>query len=345
MALSSVPLLVITNAGVDHHDTGSHPECRPRTTAALRGIEAADVGDAVTILPSRAATVSELTKIHTPAYVASLETFCAGGGGKLDEDTPVGIGSWTTALHSAGSGMLALETLDRGEANAAFVITRPPGHHARPDRGMGFCLFNNVAVAAAHLANRGERVFLLDWDVHHGNGTQEAFWDNDRVLFASLHQSPYYPGSGAVDETGGARAPGKTINIALPAGTTGDVYLQAFDTLLAPAVAAFDPTWVLVSAGFDAHRDDPLADVMLTAGDFGALTRRVQGFAPVGGRLMLFLEGGYDLDALSRCVAATTSVLCDGTYKPERQSNAGPGSGAVKDAVKAHRAAAHLTES
>ena len=340
MALSSVPLLVVTNEGVDRHDTGSHPECGPRTISALAGIEVAEVGDAVTVLASRAATVSELTDLHTPAYVASLERFCAGGGGKLDQDTPVGTGSWTTALHSAGAGLLALETLDRGEADAAFVITRPPGHHARPNGGMGFCLFNNVAVTAAHLANRGERVFILDWDVHHGNGTQEAFWDDDRVLFASLHQYPYYPGSGAVDETGGANARGKTINIPLPAGATGDVYLQAFDTLLAPAVADFVPTWVLVSAGFDAHRDDPLADVMLTAGDFAALTRRVQGIIPVGGRLMLFLEGGYDLDALTRSVAATTSVLCDGSYTSERESNAGPGNAAVNDAVEAHRAAA-----
>ena len=340
MASSSVPLLVVTNEDVDRHDTGGHPECGPRTNAALRGIETADVGDAVTFLPSRAATIRELTNVHGPAYVASLETFCADGGGKLDKDTPVGIGSWTTALHSAGAGLLALETLDRGEANAAFVITRPPGHHARPKGGMGFCLFNNIAITAAHLVNRGERVFILDWDVHHGNGTQEAFWDDDRVLFASLHQFPYYPGSGAVDETGGANGQGKTINIPVPAGATGDVYLQAFDTLLAPAVAAFDPTWVLVSAGFDAHRDDPLADVMLTAGDFGALTRRVRSLTPVSGRLMFFLEGGYDLNALTRSVAATTSVLCDGSYAPERESNAGPGNAAVAAAVEAHRAAA-----
>ena len=339
MSRPPVPLLVVTNQGFDHHETGPHPESPPRTAAALHGIEAAEVEDAARIVASRQATVSELTTVHTAEYVASLEAFCARGPGKLDADTPVGVGSFGTALHSAGAGILAIEALDRGEAKAAFIITRPPGHHARPNAGMGFCLFNNVAVAAAHLANRGERVFILDWDVHHGNGTQEAFWDDDRILFASFHQYPYYPGTGAVEETGGPNALGKTINVPLPAGATGDVYLQAFDTLLAPAVEDFDPTWVLVSAGFDAHRDDPLADVMLTSGDFEALTRRVQSLVADDGRTMLFLEGGYDLAALSHSVAATASALCDGSYASEAASNAGPGRSAVTAAIAARRAA------
>ena len=233
----------------------------------------------------------------------------AAGGGHLDPDTAVAPGSFTTATRAAGSGLAAVEALDRAEAEAAFVVVRPPGHHATAARGQGFCLFNSIAIAAAQLVDRGERVVIVDWDVHHGNGTEALFWDDPRVLFVSTHQYPAFPGSGRSDETGGPSASGTTVNFPLPPGATGDVAVMALDDVVAGAVSAFEPTWVLVSAGFDAHRADPLADLAWSAGDYAALAGRVREFAPRSGRVVAFLEGGYDLAALRTSVAATASVL------------------------------------
>jgi acetoin utilization deacetylase AcuC-like enzyme len=201
---------------------------------------------------------------------------------------------------------------------------------------MGFCLVNNVAVVAAALAERGERVLVLDWDVHHGNGTQDIFWDDARVLYVSTHQWPLYPGTGSVRETGGPAAAGLTVNIPLPAGTAGDTVRQALDEVVAPAVERFRPTWVLVSAGFDAHRADPLAELRLTAGDFADLARRARSFAPGPGRLALLLEGGYDLTALRRSVGASLAAVLDRDYRPEPASTGGPGAEAVEAARRWH---------
>ncbi len=176
---------------------------------------------------------------------------------------------------------------------------------------MGFCLINNVAVTAASLAAEGERVLIVDWDVHHGNGTQDLFWDDPRVLYVSTHQWPCYPGTGRVDDVGGPSAFGTTVNVPLPPGSTGEAVRLAFDLIVEPAVAAFRPSWVLVSAGFDAHRDDPLADLALAGGDFADLARRVAAYAPEPGRVVLFLEGGYDLEALRASVSATFGALVE----------------------------------
>jgi acetoin utilization deacetylase AcuC-like enzyme len=334
------PLLVVSNVEGDHHETGAHPENGSRTLAAFRGLRVAEVLDVALLRGARVATRDELCSVHEPAYIDALEAFCADGGGELDASTPVSRGSWSTALLSAGAGLEAIDALRGGLAESAFVVTRPPGHHARPGSGMGFCLFNNVAIAARQLVDHGERVAIIDWDVHHGNGTQEAFWDDDRVLFTSLHQSPHYPYSGSLRETGGSNASGCTINVPLPAGATGDVFQLAFDELVEPAVRSFAPTWILISAGFDAHRHDPLGDLSLSAADFADLTVRVRQLAPSTGRLLLFLEGGYDLDALGRCVGATASALCDGDYRPEHATSGGPGRDAVRHAAEAHRIAA-----
>jgi acetoin utilization deacetylase AcuC-like enzyme len=327
-------LLLSAHPELDHHDTGgAHPERPARIGAALQGVADAGLGDAVIELAPRRATADELARVHPRRYLDLVEEFCRSGGGALDPDTIVGRGSWDTALLAAGGVLAALDALAEGRGDTAFVAARPPGHHALAEQSMGFCMINNVAVGAAALAGRGERVLIVDFDVHHGNGTQDIFWDDPRVLYISTHEWPLYPGTGRAEETGGPGAPGLTMNIPLPAGATGDVMLRAADEVMAPVVESFGPTWVLVSAGFDAHRDDPLARLQLTAGDFADLVRRIREFAPGPGRTALVLEGGYDLDALRLSVGAALSAALAGGYRPERASVGGPG-GDVVDAVR-----------
>jgi acetoin utilization deacetylase AcuC-like enzyme len=204
---------------------------------------------------------------------------------------------------------------------------------------MGFCLLNNVAVAAASLAAAGERVLIVDWDVHHGNGTQAIFWDHPDVLYVSTHQWPFYPGTGRADDIGGPRGRGSTMNLPLPAGTTGDIMGRAFDQLVVPAVTDFKPSWVLVSAGFDAHRDDPLAEMALSAGDFAQLARITAEFAPAPGRMVLFLEGGYDLEALRSSTSATLGALVDAAPPSEAPTTGGPGADQLRQIETVRRAA------
>jgi acetoin utilization deacetylase AcuC-like enzyme len=330
-------LVVAASPELDRHEAGAgHPERRARLHAALDGIVEAGLSDAVVRLAPRRATEEELQLVHPVSYLEALSAFCEAGGGALDPDTVATPGSWDTALLASGAVLAAVDALYEGSGEVAFVCERPPGHHAMADEAMGFCLLNNVAVAAASLAERSERVLVVDWDVHHGNGTQAIFWDDPRVMYVSTHQWPLYPGSGRANETGGPGAPGTTINIPLPAGATGDVLLKAMDELVAPAVERFDPTWVLVSAGFDGHRADPLAGLELTAGDFADLTERVKRFVPEPGRMALVLEGGYDLDALRLSVGATLSAALGHRFRPEPASSGGPGAEAVMAAQRIH---------
>ena len=330
-------LLVGGDPALDRHDVGAgHPERPPRVEAALAGIEEAGLRDAVVHLEPRRASEEELMRVHPAPYLEALRAFCEAGGGNLDPDTVAVAGSWDTALLAAGAVLAAVDGLEQRAGEVAFVAARPPGHHALADQPMGFCLLNNVAVAAASLTARGERVLVVDWDVHHGNGTQAIFWDDPAVLYVSTHEWPLYPGTGRVEETGGPGAPGLTVNIPLPAGATGNVLCHALDDVVAPVVERFAPTWVLVSAGYDAHRADPLADLALTAGDFADLARRVRAFAPGPGRTAVVLEGGYDLDALRRSVGATLASLMDGDYRPEHPSSGGPGAAAVEAALRVH---------
>ena len=328
-------VLVASTSTVDRHDTGRrHPEAPGRLAAVERGFETAGLGEALGSLEPRQATVEELGRVHDRRYLAALRSFVDSGGGSLDPDTPAAPGSWETALWAAGSGLAAIDALERGEASSAFVAVRPPGHHATATRAMGFCLLNNAAIAAATLADRGERVVLIDWDVHHGNGTQEIFWDDERVLYISTHEWPAYPGTGRATDTGGPNAQGLTVNVPLPSGATGDVALAAVDEVAAPVVEAFGPTWVLISAGYDAHRDDPLADLAWSAADYADLTRRVMAWAPQEGRIIAFLEGGYDDEALTNSVAATVSTLGGDEVRPEPATGGGPGRDHVRAALR-----------
>lgn len=322
----------------DQHDTGpNHPERPRRVEAALRGLEQGHVEDMVVRLAPRQAQRAELERVHKPAYLDWLEKFCRSGGGQLDPDTVATPGSWETALLAAGGALAVVESLQQKGEGFGFVAHRPPGHHATADQAMGFCLINNVAVAAGALVSQGQKVLILDWDVHHGNGTESIFWDDDRVLYVSTHQSPLYPGTGSPSEIGGERARGANINIPVPPRATGDVMSYALDVMVAPAVEAFAPDWVLISAGFDAHRADPLADLMLSAGDFADMAVRASRWAPGPGRVIMVLEGGYDLAAIAASTGTIFSALLGGDYRPERSTSGGPGREAVDWAVEVYR--------
>jgi Deacetylases, including yeast histone deacetylase and acetoin utilization protein len=254
------------------------------------------------------ATEAELELVHSAAHVASIRDLALSGGGAIDPDTFVCPASFQAALHAVGGACAMTRALLVGEAAVGFCGVRPPGHHAEADRAMGFCLFNNVAIAA-ELAIRelgARRVFVLDWDVHHGNGTAEAFRRRADVLYASLHQGGIFPGTGARADTGSGPGEGYTINLPVPAGSGEDLWLSLLDEQVLPAAVAFDPDLILISAGFDAHRDDPLADCRLEAGSFAKMAHRVRDMgAPVGAAL----EGGYDTTALAESVRETLLAL------------------------------------
>jgi acetoin utilization deacetylase AcuC-like enzyme len=320
------PLVVAGPTGAEAHDGGPyHPEQPSRVVAVMEGVRALGLGDEVVYPAYDEAPVEDLARVHAPGYLAELEAFCARGGGDLDPDTFARADSWRAARRAAGAGLAALDALERLGEGVGFVPVRPPGHHASPDRAMGFCLLNNVAVAAASRTARGDRVLIVDWDVHHGNGTQAVFWDDPDVLYVSTHQHPLYPGTGRPGEVGGPAAPGLTVNLPIPPGATGDVVRTALDEVARPVMEAFRPDWVLVSCGFDAHQADPLGGLALSAGDFAELARVVSEFAPGPGRTALFLEGGYDPAALRTSVEATLASLLGMRHGPAAPTYGGPG--------------------
>ncbi|MFV0309278.1 MAG: histone deacetylase family protein [Desertimonas sp.] len=313
---------------LDHLTGSGHPERPSRMQAVVAAARDHAVADAIVALEPRPATREELKLIHPAWYLDKLDVLAERGGGWIDEDTRMGPRSMEAAALAAGAGLAAVEALERGEAAAAFCAVRPPGHHATPTTAMGFCLVSNISVVAASLAARGERVWILDVDAHHGNGTQAAFESDPRVLFVSLHEWPLYPGTGRATETGTGDGVGATLNVPLPAGATGDVYLHAFDDVIAPVVERFQPTWLLISAGFDAHRADPLTDMGLSAGDYPALVARAMEMVPPN-RTVAMLEGGYDLDALTSSTVGVLGALAGLDVVTEPPTAGGPGDDAV----------------
>jgi acetoin utilization deacetylase AcuC-like enzyme len=294
-----------------HLSPAGHPERPARLSAARQGVEACPEAAGAIRLEARDATLDELGRVHTPEYLAQLEQV-SGKSGYLDTDTFHSPRSVEAARRASGAALALTDALLDGTADYGFGLLRPPGHHARPGTGMGFCLLNHAAVAARHALARGaRRVAILDWDVHHGNGTEEIFEATPEVLYLSLHQSPQYPGTGAVGDMGARDGCGYTVNVPLAAGADNGVYAAAFQRLLLPVLEQFAPDLLLVSAGYDAHRRDPLGGMELDADGYAWMTRQlleVMQRGP-GHRIAFLLEGGYDLTAVRESVQHTLGAL------------------------------------
>jgi acetoin utilization deacetylase AcuC-like enzyme len=315
------PAVLLSHPSSLEHDTGVHPERAARIVAIERELEARG-GLGLERVASAAASRDLLHEVHPPAYVDAIERVIHAGGGALDPDTVCSPGSWEAALHAAGGAASVAELLVGGEASFAASVHRPPGHHAEAARAMGFCLFNNVAIAArrALTALGVERVLVLDWDVHHGNGTNDIFHATDEVLFVSIHEWPLYPGTGPASDAGSGPGEGHTVNLPVPAGSGDETFVSLVAHVVGPLARAYAPGLILVSAGFDAHADDPLADCRVTDEGYAAMAASVRALAAeLGVPAGLVLEGGYDLGALSRslCAVLATFAADDAPAPPD----------------------------
>ncbi len=299
------------------HDMGhGHPESPERLRAIVARLESSGLLARLVRIVPRPAEDEWITQIHSPQYVETLKRHRPSSGRvQLDPDTSMSPGSLPAAYLAAGGVLAACDAIVQGTVRHAFCAVRPPGHHAERTRAMGFCLFNHVAIAARYLQKRHglSRVLIVDWDVHHGNGTQHSFEDDPSVLFFSTHQYPHYPGTGRATETGTGAGEGFTINVPMEAGEGDEAYVDVFQRVLVPAAERFKPECVLISAGFDAHKDDPLASMGLTEAGYRDLTAIVAGIAArhAQGRLLSSLEGGYNLTALASSVQAHIQALLD----------------------------------
>ena len=299
------------------HETGAHPE-NPARLAAVEARLAEAGWPGLERVEAPAASREQLARVHTDAHIEAIERLSARGGGPIDLDTVASAGSWEAALHAAGGAVTAVEALLDGGAGAAFCGLRPPGHHAERARAMGFCLFNNVAVAAAHaLAACGvDRVLVLDWDVHHGNGTEDVFARSAAVLYASIHQWPLYPGTGPAEYEGEGEGDGYTVNLPVPPGSGSEEFCALVQHVVVPIARAYRPGLIAISAGYDAHRDDPLASCMVDTDGFARMTASVRRVADeLEVPVLVCLEGGYSPRALAESVLATVTAL-DGDGEP-----------------------------
>lgn len=290
-----------------HHHTGNyHPESPLRIKALRRAFE--ESGLALPTLRPEPAFREDLLRIHTSAHVETVEACCRNGRDYPDHDTVMGAGSWEAALFSAGAGITACKAVLDNEADNAFIMMRPPGHHAEPDFAMGFCLFNNIAITARWLRDTAKalRVAVLDFDVHHGNGTQDAFYDDETVFYVSLHEYPHFPGTGFPYERGKDNT---TLNIQMPPGCSPRQWTKVMRDVVVPQLELFAPDFLLLSAGFDGHRLDPLGNQLLEAEDYAEMTRMIKHIAD--GRIVSFLEGGYHLDALGMCAISHVRALME----------------------------------
>jgi acetoin utilization deacetylase AcuC-like enzyme len=295
------------------HETGAHPENSNRMRATMALLEECGLLAKLIRIPARDASPDEVALVHDPAYVAAVRRAAEGGGGWVDPDTLIMARSYDVAMRVVGGTLAAVDAVMAGDVTSAFCLVRPPGHHAAPDQAMGFCLLNHVAVAAAYARKTCglERVAIVDYDVHHGNGTQGAFYSDPGVLYVSTHEYPFYPGMGAAREAGAGAGRGFNINIPMPHGCGDEPYRRAFEDVALPALRRYRPQLILVSAGYDAHFADEIAGERLSVGGYGALVSMLKEVAGelCGGRLVFALEGGYHLVALPWSIRRTIEVL------------------------------------
>jgi len=323
------------------HDPGEfHPE-RPERIKVLLGLAEELDPDKFELIPPRSATRGEIELCHDSDYIRLVESTSKRNAYALDGDTVTSRDSFAVGLLAVGGFLTVVDSIASGESPNGFALVRPPGHHALSDRAMGFCLFNTIAIGAEYLKQKhgARKILIMDWDVHHGNGTQFAFYADPSVLFISTHQYPYYPGTGAMTEVGVGPGEGYTVNVPLPAGCADQEYLQAFQEIIAPRAVGFEPDWVLVSAGFDCHRRDPLGGMGLTEEAFRAMTRMMLQVAArfAGSRIAFLLEGGYDLTALRNSVAAVLDTMQQGiTAQSEDRVGASSISGLLQRIHQVH---------
>jgi acetoin utilization deacetylase AcuC-like enzyme len=301
------------------HDTGLHCETAQRLTTVMGYLKNMGTMDKLTSIKPQTATVEQIARVHSPSYISGIESFVKRGGGYLDGDTVASPNSYEAAIFAAGGIITAVDAVMSGDITYSFALVRPPGHHAVRSAAMGFCIFNNIAIAArdAIAKYQLERVLIVDFDVHHGNGTQDAFYSESDVLYFSTHQYPFYPGSGDVDEIGSGEGEGYTVDVPMPGGCGDGEYIRAFEEVLVPVAKRYKPQLILVSAGYDAHWADSISSMQVTTTGYAKMATILKNLADdiCGSKLVFALEGGYNVEALAESVDATINVLLD-TTKP-----------------------------